>query len=65
MDDVEQAMETYTRTLRNVPDPEDWPNWVKEVERSLIKGYWTGGAKYPGFAAGVFRKLMKEISGST
>lgn len=57
---LDQAIETYKRTVRDEPNRETWPGWVLAVSNSLAAGEWLGGDRYPAFAEEVFKELMKE-----
>jgi hypothetical protein len=60
---TEQALETYTTTVRDYDRP-TWATWVVAVSNSLAAGEWLGGDMFPAFAKEVFEALsgVKKVS---
>lgn len=58
MTTLDQALETYKRTVKEEPR-ENWATWVVAVHNSLVAGSWIGNG-YPDYAKQVFETIQAE-----
>lgn len=60
---LEQAVETYQRTIKHEPR-ESWATWVLAVHNSMMMGEWVGVDGIPSFAFDVYEFIKPNIKTS-